>query len=316
MTVHQELATRPTHATRSQRTPPVRPAFAANARAQGSASSATAGRDYRFGSVPVQPDVVGPAPDSHREARHERRAGHDLIRRHDLGEVFERADGVGSAAAILPAKAEDDGACAECDADETSPTVNPRPPTTTTRPTGTAAGPGTGTGTAVPCAQPVNWTHTGARDFGPDAIRIDITWASSTGNLADLSNCTVREVVNYDPIPNPPFLWNPPNPTILTVAGTLGAGMDTHSYPLGLKTGITDPREAGTMTAHQTYQFRCTGPGCSGSWTDFPGQTYDITREVFAQYVWLNPWRYEITKTGTGTGNTFKYSRQVEIPEP
>jgi hypothetical protein len=159
----------------------------------------------------------------------------------------------------------------------------------------------------------VNWTHTNPRDFGPDAIRIDISWGSSTGSLADLGNCTVREVVSYDAIPNPPFLWNPPNPTILTVPGTAGAGMDTHSYPPGLQTGITNPREAGTMVAHQVYQFRCTGPGCSGTWTNIPGQAYTITRKVFPQYVWTNPWRYEITKIG---GAGFSYSRQVEVPTP
>jgi hypothetical protein len=163
------------------------------------------------------------------------------------------------------------------------------------------------------CAQPVNWTHTGARDFGPDAIRIDITWDSSTGNLADLGSCTVREVVRYDPIPNPPFIWNPPNPTILTVPGTAGAGMDTHSYPPGLKTGITDPRQEGTATAHQVYQYRCTGAGCSGNWENIPGQAYTITRKVFPEYVRINPWRYRITKTG---GAGFSYSREVEVPEP
>jgi hypothetical protein len=167
---------------------------------------------------------------------------------------------------------------------------------------------------AVACAQPVSWTHATARNFGPDAIQIDITWQSSTGNLADLGNCTVREVVSYDPIPNPPFMWNPPNPTILTVPATVGAGQDTHSYPPGLRTGITDPRSAGTMTAHQAYQFRCTGPGCSGTWTDIPGQAYTLTREVVPQYVRLNPWSYLITKQGVG--NMFKYKREVEIPPP
>ena len=169
---------------------------------------------------------------------------------------------------------------------------------------------------AVPCPHPINWTHTNPRDHGADGIRIDIAWDSSTGNLPDLTDCTVREVVNYDPIPNPPFLWNPPNPTILTVPGVNGVAMDTHSYPPGLRTGITNPRQNGTATANQVYQYRCTGSGCSGMWTDFPGQTYAITREVFAEFVRLNPWRYRITKEATGTGNAFKYSREVEIPPP
>jgi hypothetical protein len=162
------------------------------------------------------------------------------------------------------------------------------------------------------CAHPVNWTHTTASDNGPDGIQIPITWGSSTGTLADLSNCTVREVVRYDPIPNPPFTWNPPNPTILTVPGVNGAGQDTHSYPPGLAGGLVRPLVEGTMTAHQEYQYQCTGPGCAPGWTGFPGQTYDLIREVFAAYVYTDPWRYRITKRGTG--NMFSYSREVPIP--
>ena len=133
---------------------------------------------------------------------------------------------------------------------------------------------------AAVCAQPVNWTHTGATDNGSDGIRINISWDSSTGTLADLSNCTVREVVNYGAIPNPPFTWNPPNPTILTVPGANGAGMDTHSYPPGLAS-IPTPRVAGTMVANQVYQWKCTGTGCDSAWHDFPSQNYTITRQVF-----------------------------------
>ncbi len=98
----------------------------------------------------------------------------------------------------------------------------------------------------------------------------------------------------------------------MTVPGTAGAAMDTHSYPPGLRNGITNPRTAGTMTAHQVYQYRCTGPGCSSNWTNIPGQAYTITREVFGQFVRLNPWRYEITKQGVG--NNFNFSREVAIP--
>lgn len=172
-------------------------------------------------------------------------------------------------------------------------------------------------GAPAACARPIGWAHgPNSVDSGPDGIAIPISWQSSTGNLADLSNCQVREVVTYDPIPNPPFKWNPPNPTILTVDGTLGAGHDTHSYPIGLRTGITDPRVQGVMVAHQTYQWKCTAPGCPADWTDWPGETYDLTREVFPEFVRSNPWRYRITKLGTGAGNTFNASREVEVPDP
>lgn len=194
--------------------------------------------------------------------------------------------------------------------------ANPSPPTPQAGPlTAPAPAPPAAPGAPVPaCARPVNWRHFNPTDHGDNAIRVSISWDSSTGNLADLGNCTVREVVRYDPIPDPPFHWNPPNPTILTVPGVNGAAMDTHSYPPGLRHGISNPRQAGIATAHQTYQYQCTGPGCTGNWTDFPGETYDITREVFPQYVRPNPWRYRITKAGVG--NPFNYSREVEIPEP
>lgn len=160
------------------------------------------------------------------------------------------------------------------------------------------------------CIQPTNFTHTNPRDNGVDGIRVDLAWGSSSGNLADLGHCRFREVVRYDPIPNPPFLWNPPNPTIIELAATSGSAIDTHSYPPGLRTGITDPREAGTMTAPQVYQFKCTGAGCSGTWDDIPGQAHTITRQVYAQFVRDNPWRYKVTKTGV------YFSREVAIPEP
>lgn len=169
-------------------------------------------------------------------------------------------------------------------------------------------------GVPAACAQPINWNHSGGSDVGECSIQIPISWQSSTGNLADLSDCKVREVVTYDPIPNPPFIWNPPNPTILEVDATLGVAQDTHGYSPGLQNGISNPRVPGVATAHQVYQFRCTGPGCSGTWEDFPGEQYTITREVYAQYVRLNPWRYRITKTGVSNG--FNYSRECEIPEP
>ena len=174
---------------------------------------------------------------------------------------------------------------------------------------GTDGGTGGVGGATATCAHPINFALGAAQDFGPDAIQIPISWDSSTGNLADLANCTLREVVSYDAIPNPPFLWTPPNPTILTVAGTLGAAQDTHSYPPGLQTGITDPRQSGTMVAHQVYQCRCTGPGCSGTWDNIPGQTYTITRAVFPRYALTNPWRYSITKTNVAGG-----SREVAVP--
>jgi hypothetical protein len=209
--------------------------------------------------------------------------------------VSSSPTGIELSYAAVPARAMD-----QVDAG-TAPPVAPNPVT-----------PQQGRGAApVACAHPTNWQHTTASDSGPDGIQIPISWESSTGNLADLGSCTVREVVSYDAIPNPPFLWNPPNPTTLTVPAINGSGQDTHSYPPGLASGLTTPRQAGTMTAHQVYQYRCTGPGCSSNWESIPGQAYTITRAVFQRLVSMQPWRYSITKTG---GSMFSYSREVPVP--
>jgi hypothetical protein len=192
------------------------------------------------------------------------------------------------------------------------PVPGPTPPETVgpVAPTPIPATPAPATPAPAACVRPNNFTHTNPRDHGVDAIRVDLAWGSTSGNVADLGHCRFREVVDYDPIPNPPFLWNPPNPTIIEWAATGGTAVDTHSYPPGLRTGITNPRELGTMTAHQVYQVRCTGTGCPGTWENIPGQAYTITREVTEQFVRTNPWRYIVTKTGVN------FSRDVEIPEP
>ncbi|MHA7059790.1 eCIS core domain-containing protein [Aquimarina sp. M1] len=157
------------------------------------------------------------------------------------------------------------------------------------------------------CVRPIKWKHKNARKHGANAIRIDINWKSSTGTLADLSNCTVREVVKYGKIPNPPFTWTPPNPTILSVAGTSGAAMDTHSYPPGI---AALSKKYGNMTATQVYQWKCTGPNCDSKWHTFPGQRYTIRRTVY-RIKGTNKWFYRIQKYG---GWGFRYSRRVRMP--
>ncbi|WP_299260777.1 DUF4157 domain-containing protein [uncultured Aquimarina sp.] len=155
------------------------------------------------------------------------------------------------------------------------------------------------------CIRPIKWRHRNARNHGANAMRIDINWKSSTGALADLSNCTVREVVKYKNVPNPPFGYTPPNPTILTVAGTSGAGMDTHSYPPASLSKVY-----GKSIANQVYQWRCTGPNCDSNWHTFPGQRYTIRRTVY-RIKGTNKWFYRIVKYG---GAGFRFARKVEVP--
>jgi hypothetical protein len=163
------------------------------------------------------------------------------------------------------------------------------------------------------CAHPTNFKLAPATDSGTHDIHINITWESSTGYLTDLLRCKTREVVTYDPIPNPPFLEQPVNPTEKERDAFLGEGGDTHRYTLGLRDGITRPRTAGTMVSHQVFQYRCTGEGCTNVWNDFPNQHYTITREVFPQYFRPNPWRYRVSKVGVD--NDYHYAREVEVPE-
>jgi len=163
----------------------------------------------------------------------------------------------------------------------------------------------------APCVQPINFTLAPGVDNGVAGFYVGITWTSSTGPLADLSHCDTREVVTYDPIPAP-FLLRPPNPTILNVPAVEGRGGDTHGYPDLSSSGLSRPLVDGTMVSRQVYQYRCTGPGCNGVWTDFPNQHYTITRRVFPQFFRLNPWRFRVTKAGTD--NSYSYSREVEVP--
>jgi hypothetical protein len=58
------------------------------------------------------------------------------------------------------------------------------------------------------CARPVNFRQTFAQDTGDGHLYFEYTWSSSTGNLQDLSACSVGEIIFYPS--DPSFDWPKP----------------------------------------------------------------------------------------------------------
>jgi hypothetical protein len=116
-------------------------------------------------------------------------------------------------------------------------------------------------------AHPVNFQQVEGYDAGGGVLHFYYTWGSSTGNLSDLSNCTVNENVAYpgtaNPYywPDPPWAQGTPNPTVNGIAGTIGAVEDDHY------TGYfaSPPYSAASFTAVQTYRYSCYLGGLQGT---------------------------------------------------
>lgn len=108
------------------------------------------------------------------------------------------------------------------------------------------------------CPKPVNFRQTAASDSGGGVLHFEYAWDSNTGNLADLANCQIGEIVTYPaasiPFPSPPFPpLSPNNPTIIWVAAAAGTFQDNHSTP----GTFVKPYAAASVTATQNYRFRC-----------------------------------------------------------
>lgn len=148
-------------------------------------------------------------------------------------------------------------------------------------------------------AVPTNMRQTYAEDLGNGVLYFEYAWDSTTGDLADLGNCSAREKVDYpggNPYywPSPPWVGSSPNPTILPdppIPGTYGALQDTHSPP-----GFTTPYQAASVTATQVYQYHC-GPSCcmeDGEYSTL------LTIGSIQRFVTGEGelWRYSIIKSG------------------
>ena len=118
-------------------------------------------------------------------------------------------------------------------------------------------------GTA-PQPVPVNFVQVGQGQQQPDgSLEFSYTWQSSSGNLQDLSLCSVFEYVNY-PGTSSPYVWpSPPwyqtsstNPTDVGVSGTDGKFNDDQLPTWG---GWLKPYVTASFTATQKFQYVCNG---------------------------------------------------------
>ncbi len=167
-------------------------------------------------------------------------------------------------------------------------------------------------------AVPANFQQTNAEDEQDGYIRVTYTWGSSTGNLADLSACQVREYVTYPtsgnsgcPAPNtgqmcywPPSPPWPPtsqpgtgyvNPTPVPGPATAGGVFDSNTVQ---NYNFVKPYSNNSFPATQIEQYSCN----SGTWVQFGGP-FTITRQVTQ-----NPqgqWVYSISKTGVSFSSTY-----------
>jgi len=142
--------------------------------------------------------------------------------------------------------------------------------------------------------------QTYVEDLGNGTLYFEYEWDSTTGDLADLGNCVVREKVDYpggNPYywPSPPWNNSTPNPTILPappMPATYGSAVDTH-YP----GSFTTPYQVDSFSANQVYQYHC-DPFCCMNPGDYVTllNIGSIFRAVTVGSG--SVWRYSITKSG------------------
>jgi hypothetical protein len=134
--------------------------------------------------------------------------------------------------------------------------------------------------------------------MGSGNLKFTYEWDSDTGNLDDLSQCSVREYVTYPGNGN--YSWTSPpyasgnsatNPTVSNppFAGTDGGVVDNNTHPGFVKTYVYNQ-----FTATQKFQYSCANYN-GGAWQDFPLGPLSIVRTVQN----VPPWQYSITKSGS-----------------
>jgi hypothetical protein len=146
-------------------------------------------------------------------------------------------------------------------------------------------------------AFPINFHQVGAGVSRPGGIlHFDYQWDSSSGNLADLSDCQVGENVVYPGggpgfvWPKPPYNGETPNPTIGWLPATEGAFQDNHSPKPFLRPYVTN-----SFVATQEYRWQCTyqtTPTAFSAWSGI-----SIARSV-NDITGSGCWVYTVTKTG------------------
>ncbi|HVN20986.1 MAG TPA: hypothetical protein VMU05_19530 [Dongiaceae bacterium] len=176
----------------------------------------------------------------------------------------------------------------------------------------TGGGPATVTGPV-----PVNFTQGTATDEGDGFIRVLYTWSSSTGKLADLGSCQVREHVTYPtsgnsacPSPNNGLMcfWPPSPPWPPTNQPGTGYVNPTDKFGPANSGGVSDdntitnlnftkPYSANSFPATQVFQYSCN----NGSWVQFGGP-FTITRAVQLN---SSKWQFSISKTGVNFSSIY-----------
>jgi len=148
----------------------------------------------------------------------------------------------------------------------------------------------------VVCAVPTNFHQVGAGTDSGGVLHFDYEWGSSTGNLADLSQCTVGEIVSYpgssNPYvwPHPPFTRSSTSPTVIDVSATSGSGQDDHYGP-----PFASPFSAASFTATQYYRYKCPCAN-GGNYVNLTGPI-SIIRSVTQNA--NGSWKYTVTKSGS-----------------
>jgi len=152
---------------------------------------------------------------------------------------------------------------------------------------------------AVTCAVPVNFQQTSCSDKGNGDLHFEYSFSSTTGNLGDLSSCTIGEFVSYPgtqdpfPFPSPPF---PPdayeNPTELDLPAAPGGLVDDQS--LKPSTTFVKPYSTSSFTATQYYRYKCS---CAegGNYVNVAGPL-SIVRSVSQSPD--KSWKFTVTKSG------------------
>ena len=148
------------------------------------------------------------------------------------------------------------------------------------------------------CAVPNNFHQVGSGTNNNGTLHFVYAWDSSTGNLADLSQCTIGEIVAYPGTSNP-YVWpNPPmnrsstNPTVINVAATGGTFNDDHQPP----NSFVMPFQAASFSAVQAYRYQCACASGGNFVNLITG--LNIARSV-TQNSGQSTFRYTVTKSGS-----------------
>jgi Bacterial Ig-like domain (group 2) len=155
-------------------------------------------------------------------------------------------------------------------------------------------------GTVNVVAVPTNFRQTSTSDAGNGDLHFTYAWDSTSGNLADLSACTVGEIVTYqggNPFnwPSPPFPANSnQNPIVADGAATGGLGVDdNYLYP---SSTFVKPYSIASFTATQYFRYKCTNVN-NGNYVNLLGPL-SITRSV--QQNTDGTWKFIVTKPTNG----------------